>query len=224
MLLMPSYLGDVWIINSFAHAVNDVPNVNAITVVGQALIHDGATYYTGFRWSLADGLQFFTPPAEYATEVNNNGVAVGYASPGGAYLWNQGGSAGPLAPNQPSGTSSVALGVNNKTRVVGLYRLSSNGPAQGFVWDWFFGLQLMGPLSADYSPHRISDKDRIIGADHASSRAFTLYKGVFSYLPPLAPGKPTYASAVNTCGTIVGNAHDANGVARAVKWSRRVCD
>lgn len=222
MLLMPSHLDKVWIINSFAYAVNDVPDVNAITVVGEALIHDGGTGYIGFRWSLADGLELLD--AEHANDVNNDGAVVGVR--GGtsrAHLWTPGGSVEPLAPNLPIGTSSAAIGVNNKTRVVGAYWVN-NGKKQGFVWDWYFGLQPMGPLSADYSPHRISDKDRIIGIDHASSRAFTLYNGVFSYLPPLAPGKPTYAAAVNTCGTIVGTAHDANGIARAVKWSRRVCD
>jgi uncharacterized membrane protein len=228
MLLMPSFLtvpylgGDVWIINSFAYAVNDVPDINGITVVGEALINYGSTDYIGFRWSLADGLELVN--AESGNDVNNDGVVVGRkAGYGEAHFWTSDGAGGPLAPNLPINTSSSAIGVNNKTRVVGAYWVN-NGKRQGFVWDWYFGLQLMGPLSADYQPHRISDKDRIIGTDRASSRAFTLYKGVFSYLPPLAPGKPTYASAVNTCGTIVGIAHDANGVPRAVKWSRRVCD
>jgi uncharacterized membrane protein len=226
MLLMPSYLtgtylGDVWIINSWAFAVNDVPDVNAITVVGKAFIDEGSDYI-GFRWSLAKGLELVN--AEAGNDVNNDGVVVGQkAGAGGAHFWTASGKVGPIASTLPINTSSSAIGVNNKMRVVGAYWVN-NGKRQGFVWDWYFGLQLMGPLSADYQPHRISDNDRIIGTDSESSRAFTLYKGVFSYLPPLAPGKPTYASAVNTCGTIVGTAHDANGVPRAVRWSRRVCD
>jgi probable HAF family extracellular repeat protein len=181
-----------------------------------------------FRWTPTGGMQLLGTegtPESRGFDVNDAGTIVGKWSFEAA-----GWSGGKLAtlghPGSSSNLASRALAINNNGWIVGDGFTGVQGEAHAFLWTWYWGMQVLGPLSSRDAARDISDKGRIVITDYASSKlkAYTFYNGQFSLLPPLTPGGHTEAYAVNTCGTIAGSAEDAAGRWVAVRWVRRTCD
>jgi uncharacterized membrane protein len=73
----------------------------------------------------------------------------------------------------------------------------------------------------------ISDKGRFVGlTSNTPTRAITYRNSTatMATLPNLPGGTTAKALGVNTCGTIVGVAEDAQGNARPVRWAKSICD
>jgi uncharacterized membrane protein len=174
-----------------------------------------------FRWTLAGGVELLPEPKASASDINDAGVIVGFSA-GTAHVW-AGSSSFSLGTLGGSWSNATAINNSSPAWIVGS-SMTANGHYHGFIWTLWFGLQDMGPFSADYMAEDVSDKGRVVGDDRVAGKAFTFYQGNFSYLPSLVAGGETVARAVNACGTIVGSAEDEAGRWVAVRWSRRTCD
>jgi uncharacterized membrane protein len=73
----------------------------------------------------------------------------------------------------------------------------------------------------------ISDKGRFVGLTSTTPKQAITYRNAtanLATLPNLHGGASASALGVNSCGTIVGVAEDAQGQSRPVRWIRSICD
>jgi probable HAF family extracellular repeat protein len=142
--------------------------------------------------------------------MNDLGQIVGGVGP--AVLWDLAGTVTILTPGLDAG----AVDINEKGLVVGQANLPAGG-VTAFRWTASGGIDF---LAGAWSTAAVSSKGRIVG--QAPGGPFT-WKGGKAWLLPQGTTLLAGASAVNSCGAIVGSARYADGD-HAVLWVRRACD
>jgi probable HAF family extracellular repeat protein len=161
-----------------------------------------------------------------AAAINDNGLAVGgrfLAAPAShAAKWP---AAGGLIDLGIPGQDSYAYGVNLNGDIVGVstffYDGGADGPLHGVFWPAKGGsLVDLGPgIASD-----VSNKGRIVGRTY-DLQPYTMLDplGKHAMLPLLGDGSGAEPRAVNSCGTIVGEAMRPE-YQLAVIWSKVFCD
>jgi uncharacterized membrane protein len=215
MKVLPSLSGQ----DARARAIN-----NASVAVGSARTANGILH--AVKWTAAGQIVDLHPATAYesfADDINDAGVIAGRINmeTGGqqfsfAVTWNAAGQLSILGPQHPPfGGLDIAL--------------SSNG--------WIAGNYTPGipDMAFTYSPankyvltpgtknllYDVNWRGRAVGSHDGVASFFV--NGTWWELPGLG-GASSLAVGVNNCGTIVGQATNAAGWRRPVRWSRRVCD
>src|ERR1700733_6294723 len=128
-------------------------------------------------------------------------------------LGNLGGTENPAI----LGRGSIALGINNRTQVVGTSSLAGNKANHAFLWTKQTGIQDLGVLQGDVSSAATSMNDRaqVVGQSYGDGgpmmgnpRAFLWENGVMTDLKTLLPANsPLYlliGFSINSRGEIAG--------------------
>ncbi len=128
-------------------------------------------------------------------------------------LGNLGGGGNPAI----LGRGNIALGINNRTQVVGTSSLAGNKANHAFLWTKQTGIQDLGVLQGDVSSAAtsINDKAQVVGQSYGDGgpmmgnpRAFLWENGVMTDLNTLVPtNSPLYlliGFSINSRGEIAG--------------------
>jgi probable HAF family extracellular repeat protein len=205
---------------------------NTGQVIGDACCI-GASTKVGFRHTAAGMVVLPGLPGvtSAAAAINDNGLAAGglqtlSTQPWHAAKWP---AAGGVSDLTLPGQYGFAYGVNQTGDIVGMgtffYDGGSNGPMHALFWPAQGGS--VWDLGTGHA-YGISNLGRLVGSTHDfvpfTARPAT---GPRVLLPLPSGALAGEARAVNSCGTIVGTAHNASGpygFDRAVIWSKLICD
>lgn len=195
----------------------------AINNAGIVVGHSQPSIYTphAVKWS-ATGVITDLHPANatwsVAYDINTSGTIVGEIHmPNGttyAYNWNSDGSGNIISPVNYS-----ARAISDNALITG--NRPATAPAdRPFLWNPVSLFSLVtspdSTVVADVSYHQ-----RLVGSTRGV--ASTWINGTWGSLP-LGSYTLSNASAINSCGTIVGSAENLTGIRRPVRWSRRACE
>jgi probable HAF family extracellular repeat protein len=153
--------------------------------------------------------------------INDRGTAVGSASPGEVYVWNDG---------VPSalGIAGQASGINKSGAIVGTTQtgpISRGGQFLAFLYQDGV-MHTLGTLGGDES-HAVAINDRgiVAGWSYTSpgtraTRGFIYKDGIMTALPTLG-GRDSTAADINNHGVVVGMAEDASDSPHGFMWDER---
>lgn len=201
-------------LRAVAYAINDA---------GVAVGSSEASIYTphAVKWSASGVITDLHPAGaswSVAHDISASGTVVGeiHLSNGGtyAYKWNPDGSGSIISPMNWS-----ARAISDNALIVG-NRPSPAASDLPFIWNPV-SLFMTIPSYDSTVVNDVSYHQRIVGGikDTAATRIGSTWGTL-----PQGSYHHSNASAVNTCGTIVGWAWAADGVPRPVRWSRRASD
>jgi uncharacterized membrane protein len=169
-------------------------------------------------------VQFDVPDAisTIANKVNDHGEIVGGSLDTGVSVGAPGSNGFLLRRGRfttlrvPGSLETQAVGINNRTQVVGEY-IDPSGTYRGFLWQRGRFSTVDGPGSLGGAVLDINDRGQMVGVHDAadgSKRGFLLSKG--RYTTFAAPGAPvTFPIDINNHGQIVGTyADDSDGSPR----------
>ena len=153
------------------------------------------------------------PDLSEATDVNDNGVIVGWKEPAGgvaaAFIVYPGGAPQPIGPFEDP--VSYAYGIGNAGHVVGA--TENNGVSRAFVWTQATGTAYLDtPDGTSSSANGVNSTGSIVGTmtlPDGTARAFLYENGIMTDLNTILPvGKHWQlqnAVAINDHGQIAGN-------------------
>jgi|JI10StandDraft_1071094.scaffolds.fasta_scaffold01720_20 hypothetical protein len=215
--------------NFVTRGVND-SGVAAATVQGAGLDDRAALATTGGITQLGSVAGF---AAAGALDVNNGGVAVGYALVTGsnvgiegnlpllnngvgsqrAAVWN-GGVGTELAAIAGS-VNSIAVANNNSGQIAGMYREASNS-IKGVIWTGGVASTLVNPLGQSQARVRAISEAGWVAGQTSGTLGFlgTVWSPTAAYLLPL----------LGTTGTVIGTTRGINSSATVVGFSQSFDD
>jgi probable HAF family extracellular repeat protein len=155
-----------------------------------------------------------------AEGINNSGQVVGYYGPVHAFIY----TSGVIHDLAPSGSFSIAYGINSLGQVVGELSTSDGLHIHAFLYTGG-SMQDLGTINGLGSSiaYGINNLGQVVGsasADNSLDQHAFLYttNGVMQDLGTLG-GDQSYAQAINDSGNIVGNAYKSNGREDAFLYS-----
>lgn len=194
--------------NSFAYGINDLGQI-----VGLSQTHGQDA---PFIWSENTGMQrirdgFWVPYA-----INNLGQVAGFASPGHAALWTQGGGMHDLGV-LPGTDSSTAYAINNRGVAVGNSWVALKNPGFAFVWS-----PTQGMLNVNSLCNNTLQNWTAVGINDAGQIAINKKGGVVLILTPIivvavsSSQNPSHAgqsvTLTSTTGSIAGSPPDGETI------------
>jgi hypothetical protein len=200
-----------------ADGINNVGDVVGMCDSKPALWHDLGASSPVILKSLSDA-----SPTGEARDINDAGIIVGRTKAPG--FWGNNAPVYWTSPSQPglvtiSGSlGGEAVSINKYSAVVGTYNTQSQG--YGFQYGFIVPTKIYAGF-----PRAISDRGRVVGVRSGlPPRAFTVSSAsTTEALLPVPGTGQSVASAVNTCGTVVGSYNDG-ALTHAVKWTKPFCD
>jgi uncharacterized membrane protein len=201
-------------LNGVAYAINDA---------GIAVGSSDASLSTphAVRWNVAGVITDLHPAGaswSVAYDINAGGTIVGEIVNGFgthyAYKWNPDGTGNIISPANYS-----AVAISDNALITG-NRPSPAASDLPFLWNPV-SLFMTIPSYDSTVVTDVSYHQRLVGGikDTAATRIGTTWGTL-----PLGSYTRSKASAVNTCGSVVGWAWVVGGVIRPVRWARRACD
>jgi probable HAF family extracellular repeat protein len=201
----------------------------------------------GFAWQ--DGVKTLMPTLGgnngYATGANNRGQVVGFAETANqdptcvppqvldyeAVIWNPVEGSIQMLPPFPGDTSGAAIGINDRTEVVGTSgQCAPVSPAiavHALLWQngHVTNLGSLGGLTGNLA-YAINNRTQVVGisdvAGDTTAHAFLWQNGKMIDLGTLPGDVFSVAFSINNGGLVVGQSCDQNGNCRAFLWQNGV--
>lgn len=139
--------------------------INSSNQVAGYYFPNGSRTAVGFSWTQAGGVQNIGPAGTVALAINDSATVVGQ-SPNAqgykhAFMWSE--SAGLTDLGTLGGSSSSALGINNKGWIVGTsLTTATSGLLHAFLWTPSTGMQdlnVLGGISSGLQPYSVQVND-----------------------------------------------------------------
>jgi uncharacterized membrane protein len=156
-----------------------------------------------------------------ATDINKDGVVVGYSDGGSKmFVYTEGGYTELLPP--PGCYTVFATGINNKGVVLGI----CDYEGKLFLYSKGTYTELLFPFSSYVRPLDINDKGDVVGYffdyDDATGKGFLYSKGTYT---ELLPNGWIFSSTgdINNKGVVVGYGQDSEYISRGFLCERGTC-